>query len=197
VNYRNPATITAFAKDITKSEHWNQDSDMVDATNNIAEGPKPALVEFSNIQKEIAWVVKTAISRGEASSTVIICRSRADIDSFKIALNNKGCFATEINRNTPGFADMKTVYLSTFHSAKGLEFENVFVPFLVSNKLPDPEAVANAVSEDVAFSDEIKLLYVATTRSKYGLYMTYSGTLSPLFPKSTDNYIFYNEDDVK
>lgn len=197
VNYRNPATITAFAKDITKSEYWRQDGDMVEATAQIAEGPKPILVKFSNKPREMAWVVERAISAGKTSSTVIVCRTRADIDSFLRVLKNKGCDATEIDKDTPGYAHIKTVYLTTFHAAKGLEFDNVFVPFLTDDKLPDPDTVANAVSKEDAYGDEIKLLYVATTRSKYGLYMTYSGTLSPLFPEASDSYDFHDEEEVE
>ena len=114
-----------------------------------------------------------------------------------LALKNKGCDATEIDKDTPGYAHIKTVYLTTFHSAKGLEFDNVFIPFLSNDKLPDPETVANAVSEADAYSNEIKLLYVAATRSKYGLYMTHSGTLSPLFPESADSYDSYDEGEVE
>lgn len=47
INYRNPSTITSFAKDITESKYWLKDKDMVDATEQIAEGPKPILIKFS------------------------------------------------------------------------------------------------------------------------------------------------------
>ncbi|KNY24785.1 3'-5' exonuclease [Pseudobacteroides cellulosolvens] len=196
VNYRNPATITAFTKAITESEYWRQDGDMVEATAQIAEGPKPILVKFSRKQREMAWVVERAIATGKTSSTVIVCRNRADIDTFLPVLKNKGCDATEINKDTPGFAHLKKVYLTTYHAAKGLEFDNVFIPYLTVDKLPDPDTVSSAVSEEDAYADEIKLLYVAATRSKYGLYMTYSGTLSPLFPEDSDSYDFHDEEDV-
>lgn len=196
INYRNPAAITAFAKDITDSEYWQQDIDMVDATAQIAEGPKPILVKFASTLREMSWVAERAISTGRTSSTVIVCRNRADIGSFMRVLRRKGFDATEIDKDTPGYAHVKTVYLTTFHSAKGLEFDNVFVPFLTDDKLPDTETVVNAASQEEAYSDEIKLLYVAATRSKFGLYMSYSGTLSPLFPKDADSYDFHDEEDV-
>lgn len=195
-NYRNPSTITDFAKDITESDYWLQDSDMVEATNQIAEGPKPILVKFSNKCREMDWVVERVITTGRTSSTVIICRNRSDIDLFRKLLRSKGCDATEIDKDTPGYAHIKTVYLTTFHAAKGLEFDNVFVPFLTDDKLPDFDILANAVSKEEVYADEIKLLYVAATRSKYGLYMTFSGTLTPLFPEDSDNYDFYDEKDV-
>lgn len=188
VNYRNPATITAFASDITKSKYWKKDADMVAASMQIAEGPKPVLVHFVNKQRELDWIVDRAISIGKTSSTVIVLRNRDDVNSLEKNLKSKGCRATVINRETPGYPDIKTVYLTTFHAAKGLEFENVFVPFLSSDKFPDAETINSALSKDEAYANEIRLLYVAATRSKYGLYMTYSGTLTLLFPAEANSY---------
>lgn len=197
-NYRNPPTIIDFAKDITKSDYWSQDNDIIEANNHIAEGPKPVLVKFSNKCSEIDWVVEKVITLGETSSTVIICRNRSDIDAFLKILKSKGCHdATEINKKTPPVYDhTKTIYLATFHASKGLEFDNVFVPFLTYDKLPDNNTLSNAVSKKEVYANEIKLLYVAVTRSKYGLYMTFSGELSPLFPKDSKNYDFHDKMDV-
>lgn len=197
INYRNPSSITAFAKDITRSEYWVKDEDMVDATAQIAEGPKPILIKFSERSNEKKWIVDRAIALSKTSSVVIICRNRSDIDMFLCEFEKEGCTATEIDKDTAGYADAKKVYLSTFHSAKGLEFDNVFIPFLEEERLPDPDALARAASEKEVYADEIKLLYVAVTRSKYGLFMTYSKTLSMLFPKDSSGYGCYNEEDLK
>lgn len=196
VNYRNPATITSFAKAITQSKYWRQDEDMVEAAPQIAEGPKPILVEFSDSRREISWILERAMATGRTASTVIILRSRADIDTVSRMLRRKGCKAIEIDRDTPGFPDSKEIYLATFHAAKGLEFDHVFIPYLTKDRLPDPDTVSGAVSREDAYADEIKLLYVAATRSRYGLYMTYSGTLSPLFPMDCDTYDFYDEEEL-
>ena len=48
--------------------------------------------------------------------------------------------------------------------------------------------MSSASSIEDVIANEIKLFYVAVTRSKYALYMTYSNTLSRFFPKSSDNY---------
>ena len=195
-NYRNPETITKFAGDITKSPYWRHDSDMIEASHSIAEGPKPILVKFGTEAKEISWVVERAAAAATTSSAVIVCRTRADIDVFAQAFRAAGCHTTEINKDTPGFAHVKDIYLTTFHAAKGLEFEHVFVPFLNENKLPDPESVAQASSKEDAYADEIKLLYVAATRSKYALYMTYNSTLTPLFPQNVLSVDYYSEEDL-
>lgn len=194
VNYRNPATITAFARDITKNKYWKRDADMVTATMQVAEGPKPILIHFESKQHELRWVIERAISTGKISSTVIVLRNRDSIKSLERILKEKGCNATIIDRKTPGYPHIKAVYLTTFHAVKGLEFENVFIPFLSNDYFPDPETINSALSEDEAYANEIKLLYVAATRSKFGLYMTYSGTLTPLFPVEADSYDAIKED---
>lgn len=197
VNYRNPGNIVKFATDITTSKYWRQDSDMIKATFCIAEGPKPILVKFNTEKKELAWVVEHAIETSKTSSTVVICRTRADIDTFAHEFRKNGCYITEINKDTPGFAHIKGVYLSTYHAAKGLEFENVYIPFLNDSKLPDPDTVAQAVSKEDAYADEIKLLYVAATRSKYGLYMSYNSNITPLFPTDAKSVDYYSEEDIQ
>jgi superfamily I DNA/RNA helicase len=188
VNYRNPATIIAFTNDIIKSEYWQRDTDMVEAAMQIAEGPKPILVKFKYAQHEMDWVIRRAISAGRTSSAVIICRNRAIIDKFRRMFRDKGYEVTEINKETTGYAHAKTIYLTTFHSSKGLEFDNVFIPFLTEGIFPDKDTIDKAISDKEVYADEIKLLYVAATRSKYGLYMSYHDTLSPLFPVSSGNY---------
>ncbi len=194
-NYRNPKTITEFAKAITQNRYWQHSEDMVEATYQIAEGPTPILVRFLDKQREIDWVVKHAISNRKAASIVVICRNRADIDIFLQAFEDNGCHAIEIDKDTPGFAHSHKIYLSTYHAAKGLEFDHVFIPHITQDKLPDHEIVSKATSKSQAYADEIKLLYVAATRSKQGLYMTYCGELSPLFPCESNSYKYYNEEE--
>lgn len=187
-NYRNPATISAFAKDITGSVYWEKDSDMVTPTNFIAKGPKPVLIHFATKENELAWLIEQVKTSALASSNVVICRNRAIIDEVNRAFTRNGITPTIINKNQAGFASVKDVYLSTFHAVKGLEFENVFIPFLSDDIFPDKEILENATSVERALADELKLLYVAATRSKYGLFMSYHGTLSQLFPEGSTNY---------
>ena len=77
-----------------------------------------------------------------------------------------------------------------------MEFDHVFLPNLEDDVLPDPNVVEDAISKEEAFSNELKLLYVGATRSKYGLYMTYHDTLSPLFPQTASSYERINGDEL-
>ncbi|PIQ88828.1 MAG: hypothetical protein COV72_06015 [Candidatus Omnitrophica bacterium CG11_big_fil_rev_8_21_14_0_20_42_13] len=64
--------------------------------------------------------------------------------------------------------DELPVVLSTIHSAKGLEWENVFIIGLCDGSLP----VSYALDDEEAIEEECRLLYVAVTRAKTNLYLS-------------------------
>ncbi|RMG60173.1 MAG: ATP-dependent helicase [Deltaproteobacteria bacterium] len=67
--------------------------------------------------------------------------------------------------------DRETDYLtlSTIHSAKGLEWHTVFIIWVLDGKLPTMKS-----AEDFAqLEEERRLLYVAATRAKENLFLTY------------------------
>ena len=59
--------------------------------------------------------------------------------------------------------------LSTIHSAKGLEWHTVFIIWALDGRFPSIHALQN--TEDI--EEELRLMYVATTRSQENLYITY------------------------
>ena len=83
------------------------------------------------------------------------------------------------------------IYIMTYHASKGLEFDNVFLPGLNEGKVPGVKSVTEEELEE-----ERRMLYVAATRAKKRLYLTYTeenrkGMMSRfLYPlkKKTDRY---------
>ena len=71
-------------------------------------------------------------------------------------------------------SDGQGVHLLTYHRAKGLEFDAVFLPALEERELP----VRQAKSED-ALAEERRLLYVGITRAKRHLAVTWSAEAKP------------------
>ncbi len=61
------------------------------------------------------------------------------------------------------------VTLSTIHSAKGLEWHTVFVMYLLDGRFP----VTAAAESDDSMEEERRLFYVACTRARQRLYLTY------------------------
>ncbi len=76
-------------------------------------------------------------------------------------------------RFDPGGDSARGVNLLTLHRAKGLEFEAVFVPRLQERELPSRQA-----RTDAEIDEERRLFYVALTRAKRVLWVTWSGKRS-------------------
>jgi DNA helicase-2/ATP-dependent DNA helicase PcrA len=66
-------------------------------------------------------------------------------------------------------AERDCVVLSTIHQAKGLEWKAVFVVWLIEGRFPDARCLGTAEEEE----EERRLFYVAVTRAKEELYLTY------------------------
>ncbi len=65
--------------------------------------------------------------------------------------------------------DNERLILSTIHSAKGLEWQCVFVMWVVDGRFPS----AYSMSTEEELEEERRLMYVAVTRAKKYLYLTY------------------------
>ncbi|MDO8435419.1 MAG: ATP-dependent helicase [bacterium] len=72
-------------------------------------------------------------------------------------------------RGDKGNTDEERMVLSTIHQAKGLEWHTVFVIHLVEDAFPNPRALRENGGEE----EERRLFYVAATRAKRQLILTY------------------------
>ena len=100
------------------------------------------------------------------------------------------------------------VQIMTIHSAKGLEFEYVFIANLVDRKFPTgargdeieiPEELANdpVPAGDAHLEEERRLFYVAMTRARRGLYLTSAADYGGIRPKKISRFLHemgYNGD---
>lgn len=82
----------------------------------------------------------------------------------------------------------RLVLAMTLHSAKGLEFDSVFMPFMHSQRLPCPYPPLKNNDEW-----QRRFVYVAITRTRLNFYASYSGdrneTLDPLEDDSLVKYL--------
>lgn len=108
-----------------------------------------------------------------------IARGFESLDSLLLAFAiDKETFAPFYEKNyveceVPIGNDWLTI--STIHSAKGLEWENVFVVGLSEGIFPNEWFVRNDTEEKKAkyFNESMKAMYVAATRTKESLYLSY------------------------
>jgi DNA helicase-2/ATP-dependent DNA helicase PcrA len=92
--------------------------------------------------------------------------------------------ASGVMAETPD-SDSDSVSVLTVHSAKGLEFDCVFLPSLVANRfpcinkkepisIPDSLIIEDLSSGDIHINEERRLFYVACTRAARKLFLSYS-----------------------
>ncbi|WP_137122977.1 3'-5' exonuclease [Segeticoccus rhizosphaerae] len=178
-NYRNTAQIARVAIAMSDMLHLGTDpEDLVEPKEPSAGGTMPALVKCKDYTAEVAEIQRIAIDQGDASVVGILTRTWPDAHAAVRGMKKVRKLRDDGNSTwdpTPG------IYYGTYHSAKGLEFDVVLMPFCTVVDMPNKEVV-DAYGKDDASTRDGKLLYVAVTRAKAELTVTYSGTITPLLP---------------
>ncbi|MFH1691033.1 MAG: ATP-dependent helicase [Candidatus Omnitrophota bacterium] len=85
------------------------------------------------------------------------------VDFVTIEPPERSMVSMEANKDDEGH-----VTLSTVHSAKGLEWDSVFVMALMDGSFP----VSYALNDEESIEEEKRLLYVAVTRAKKNLFLS-------------------------
>ncbi len=97
-----------------------------------------------------------------------IAEGYAEVESFLADLALEPPDGSAVDVEAPDRDDERMV-LSTIHSAKGLEWQCVFVIWIVDGKFP---SIYSFVADD-ELEEERRLFYVAVTRAKRHLFLTY------------------------
>lgn len=123
------------------------------------------IIDFVNriliMQGKSIWVIRLN-NYGKPDYNSLNSHLRQQGLKLEYVGNGYGSFQNaELNRNA---------ILMTYHSAKGMDFDNVFLPFLSDDTI-------------ISKGDEETLFMVAITRSKMNLFITYSGFLHHLVAK--------------
>lgn len=92
------------------------------------------------------------------------------LDSFLDAVSLTDEFALKASNEPVDYEDR--VVLSTIHQAKGLEWSAVFVMRLTEGSFPN----SRSVNDEASIEEERRLFYVAVTRARRKLFLTYPAT---------------------
>ncbi len=118
-------------------------------------------------QRDIVKFVNAALAaEGKAQWPESVNRyGRLDFEAMNDYLSCQGLNICYVGNGIGTFsAQSRKVIIMTYHSAKGLDFENVFIPFVNSSLFIVPDECLSKT-----------LFMVAMTRSRKNLYITYSG----------------------
>lgn len=185
-NYRNSKQIARLALAIAKSDYFTGESDLVEPVMPKASSPLPVLVKFDDETREIDWLKETISRMPRTGTTAILVRSRKKVDQISDSIRELGIRPQILKRDMGRLNKNDVLSIGTYHSAKGLEFDTVILPFCSTSELPSQDRITALESREEALKEEVKLLYVAVTRAKRRLIITCSGEKTELLPENTE-----------
>ncbi len=187
-NFRNSKEIAELAIAISKLPCFKSNVDLVTPKSPTASAPLPVLAEFDDATKETNWIINNAETISKTQTVAILVRDRGAVNDIKLKLLRKGLKCQELNGEMSRWDSSPGISVGTYHSAKGLEFYAVILPYFNSERLPDKEKILALEDRDEAMSEEVKLVYVAVTRAKRTLILTYAGEPTELIPEDETLY---------
>lgn len=188
-NHRNSKEIQDFANEIRRKLELEIE-DGFSALYSTRSEEKPQIICFSNDYDEDNYIIEKAMELGGEGTTCIIVRTKEQMDYYKNRLKEEFIDSILIDRNNKNFPKDGQVFIGTFQSVKGLEFDNVIIPRCTKENLMKNNIDTIMLSEDEIkemLNEISKLIYVAITRAKSNLIITYTNELIEIIPK--DNKI--------
>ena len=177
-NYRNTKQIARLALELAAMPHFPDDPDLVEPAAPAADGPPPRLVRQPSEAAELRLVATRALDLARTGTVAILLRAR---DQESALRRHLATGATRLHRELQGWPNGPGLFYGTYHAAKGLEFDTVFMPFLSAERWPHPPDAEIVGWEDASVRDS-RLLYVGITRARSTLVLTYTGEPTELLP---------------
>jgi DNA helicase-2/ATP-dependent DNA helicase PcrA len=156
------ALIKQFQEKIELSDAYEMASEIATQTSIIKDLYKDqtpeGLSRFENIQELLNGIQEFSISAKEEGQANLLPNFMEDV-------------ALLTDQDSEKDEDRDKVTLMTIHSAKGLEFKNVFIVGVEENLFPSTQ-FGNITPE--AFEEERRLFYVAITRAEENAYLSFA-----------------------
>lgn len=184
LNYRTTAQNLAWAVRVLEGASFvdlEEDAEQASDYRSARSGPAPRTYPCANLSAELdnaADLVKGWLDEGVAPETMaILVRTTAQRDRVVAGLGERGVTVRGVDRGAikPG-----QPVAMTMHRAKGTEFSRVLLFGVSEGSIPGPlrEQAYSPDAADDAMLRERSLLYVAATRARDELAVSWSGTAS-------------------
>ncbi len=187
LNYRTTAQNLRFAVGVLSGADYTdleQGEETTSDYRSARNGPVPELIacesqvaELDTVAAKIkSWLAEDEV---EPESIAVLTRNQDDRDRFVRGLGERGVTVRALDRNaaTPGYPQVLTM-----HRAKGMEFSRVILSGADDKHVPSPATLRHVPDEErgEALLRERSLLYVASSRARDALVVTWSGKRSEL-----------------
>jgi len=191
INYRTSEEIRRFADSILPGDTENEDGEPEKRGSvSLFRGPVPKVEGRASLELQSEVVVKwieDLLAKGyKRGDLAVFGRTWSDVSRIAEEPLKKLGIATKRISEADG-ANSSSISIGTMHVAKGLEFPAVALVACSSTRLPLAQAlngVDDPSDKDEVIERERHLLYVAATRARENLIVTYTGSPSGFLPKS-------------
>ena len=187
LNYRTTAQNLRFAVGVLAGAQYadlEQGDEQTGDYRSARNGPIPELIPCENQAAELDAVsakIKSWLDEGdvEPESIAVLVRSQDERDRIVRGLGERGITVRAVDRNAPGPGQPLAM---TMHRAKGMEFSRVILSGADDKHVPSPATLRHLPDEEraEALLRERSLLYVASSRARDALVVTWSGKRSEL-----------------
>lgn len=189
VNYRTTAEILRWSLELLRGERiddMDEGLDTIAGCRSDLHGPDPVIRGFDSAEDELANLVELVhgwIERGAAPEEIGIATRVNDLGAkASTALGRADIPVIELSAATVG-----GVGVGTMHRMKGLEFRYLAVLGVGDKQVPPPAAITSVAEDPHAHGRDLQrercLLFVACTRAREELAVTWHGLPSDLLPK--------------
>jgi superfamily I DNA/RNA helicase len=136
----------------------------------------PLLARIAGIRADVPWMQRELVT-----ALLAWAPPHPDLDEFRAAIAAARARLAELRR------DDARLSMSTAHSTKGAEFDHVAVVGMEVGRFPSGRAVADAEDPGRALEEERRLAYVAWTRARRTLTLSYDPAVpSPFLHEAFD-----------
>jgi superfamily I DNA/RNA helicase len=179
-NHRNTPQIAALAEAMAEMSHFQDGVDMVAPVAVTADGSKPCVVRVREPDRQLAVAAAMAKIRAATKRVGILVRTRAAVYALAPYLDQEEN-VYKLDRGLQSWPIGPGIFYGTYHSSKGIEFDDVILPLCDAEDLPVKREI-EVLGIDEAIARESRRLYVAVTRAKDELLILHGGVLTSLMP---------------
>ena len=190
LNYRTTRQILGTSLSLLGDATFDDLDDSTDdlgGYRSVLGGARPELIEYPSASAELAALaarVKGWLGEGlKEEEIVVTARTNRLVEAAVEAIKGAGGKAVHVkSRQTPAIGS--GVHVMTMHRIKGLEYRAVAIIGAGADHVPQPGAVAPASEDRLQHNRDLlrerSLLFVAATRAREQLAITWAGNRSPL-----------------
>jgi superfamily I DNA/RNA helicase len=194
LNYRTTRQILGTSLSLLGDATFDDLDDSTDdlgGYRSVLGGARPELIEYPSASAELAALaarVKGWLGEGlKEEEIVVTARTNRLVEAAVEALKGTGVKAVHVkSRQTPAIGS--GVHVMTMHRIKGLEYRAVAIVGAGVDHVPQPGAVTPASEDRLQHNRDLlrerSLLFVAATRAREQLAITWAGSRSPFLEGS-------------